>query len=192
MANLALELEVDLERHESPGLVWYRAHASTVRGLLSLVVVGLVWEIAGRTGRWPLILAPISDIWIKFLQLAGTGELQRHILVSLNEFFVGFALAAVLGILLGIIIASRLAPSTMAASSKSTGISWKKERIIHATNGKLKAVYTRTSPDFLLIKPNCCNIKNSGTTNATGGIIRGANTQKSRFCCSRLAKRARE
>src|SRR5437870_384269 len=106
MANLALELEVDLERHESPGLVWYRAHASTVRGLLSLVVVGLVWEIAGRTGRWPLILAPISDIWIKFLQLAGTGELQRHILVSLNEFFVGFALAAVLGILLGIIIAS--------------------------------------------------------------------------------------
>ena len=103
MANLALELEVDLERHESPGLVWYRAHASTVRGLLSLVVVGLVWEIAGRTGRWPLILAPISDIWIKFLQLAGTGELQRHILVSLNEFFVGFALAAVLGILLGII-----------------------------------------------------------------------------------------
>jgi len=106
MANIALELEVDLERHESPGLLWYRAHASTVRGLLSLVVVGLVWEIAGRSGRWPLVLAPISDIWIKFLQLAGTGELQRHILVSLNEFFVGFAVAAVLGILLGIVIAS--------------------------------------------------------------------------------------
>jgi ABC-type nitrate/sulfonate/bicarbonate transport system permease component len=106
MANIALGLELDLERRESPALLWYRAHAATVRGLLSLVVVGLIWEIAGRSGRWPLILAPISDIWIKFLQLAGTGELQRHVLVSLNEFFVGFALAAVLGILLGIVIAS--------------------------------------------------------------------------------------
>jgi ABC-type nitrate/sulfonate/bicarbonate transport system permease component len=106
MANIAIGLELDLERRESPALLWYRSHAATVRGLFSLLIVGLVWEIAGRSGRWPLILAPISDIWIKFLQLAGSGELQRHILVSLNEFFVGFAIAAVLGILLGILIAS--------------------------------------------------------------------------------------
>jgi NitT/TauT family transport system permease protein len=106
MANIAIGLELDLERRESLALRWYRAHISTVRGLLSLVIVGLVWEIAGRSGRWPLILAPISDIWVKFLQLAAVGELQRHVLVSLNEFFVGFAVAAVLGILLGIAIAS--------------------------------------------------------------------------------------
>src|SRR5713226_7680131 len=106
MANIALGLELDLERRESLALRWYRAHISTVRGLLSLVIVGLVWEIAGRSGRWPLILAPISEIWVKFLQLAATGELMRHVLVSLNEFFVGFAVAAVLGILLGIAIAS--------------------------------------------------------------------------------------
>jgi len=106
MADIALGLELDLERRESLVLRWYRAHVSTVRGLLSLVIVGLVWEIAGRSGRWPLILAPISEIWVKFLQLAATGELMRHVLVSLNEFFVGFAIAAVLGILLGIAIAS--------------------------------------------------------------------------------------
>jgi NitT/TauT family transport system permease protein len=106
MANVAIGLELDLERRESAALRWYRAHLSTVRGLFSLLVVGLVWEIAGRSGQWPLILAPISDIWSKFFQLAATGELQRHILVSLNEFFVGFAIAAVLGILLGIAIAS--------------------------------------------------------------------------------------
>src|SRR5712691_5661542 len=106
MANIAIGLELDLERRESLALRWYRAHVSTVRGLLSLVIVGLVWEIAGRSGRWPLILAPISEIWVKFLQLAATGELMRHVLVSLNEFFVGFAVAAVLGILLGIAIAS--------------------------------------------------------------------------------------
>src|SRR6266851_7384361 len=106
MADIALGLELDLERRESAVLRWYRAHISTVRGLLSLVIVGLIWEIAGRSGRWPLILVPISDIWASLLKLSVTGELQRHILVSLNEFFVGFAIAAVFGILLGITIAT--------------------------------------------------------------------------------------
>lgn len=108
MTDVALELELELERErrESAALRWYHEHASTVRGLLSLLVVGVVWEIAGRSGRWPLVLAPISDIWVKFLQLAISGELMRHVLVSLNEFIVGFAIAAVLGILLGIAIAS--------------------------------------------------------------------------------------
>ena len=104
--DVALELELDREHRESAALRWYRDHASTVRGLLSLLIVGLVWEVAGRSGRWPLVLAPISEIWVKFLQLAESGELQRHVLVSLNEFLVGFAIAAVLGVLLGIAIAT--------------------------------------------------------------------------------------
>jgi ABC-type nitrate/sulfonate/bicarbonate transport system permease component len=106
MANIAVGLELDLQRRDPWALRWYRAHISTIRGLLSLVIVGLVWEIAGRTGRWPLILAPVSDIWTRFLQLSASGELQRHVVVSLNEFFIGFAVAAVLGVLLGIVIAS--------------------------------------------------------------------------------------
>jgi NitT/TauT family transport system permease protein len=108
VANVALplELELDLQQREPWMLHWYRAHASTARGLVSLLFVGLVWEAVGRSGRWPLIIAPISDIWTKFLQLAATGELERHVLVSLNEFFVGFAIAAVIGIGLGIAIAS--------------------------------------------------------------------------------------
>jgi ABC-type nitrate/sulfonate/bicarbonate transport system permease component len=106
MANIALGLELDLHRRHPLVVRWYRAHWSTIRGLLSLVIVGLAWEIAGRSGRWPLILAPISDIWARFLQLAATGELTRHVLVSLNEFFVGFAVAAVFGVLLGVAIAS--------------------------------------------------------------------------------------
>src|ERR1700704_757558 len=106
MANATLELELNLAQRESIVLRWYRAHASTVRGLLSLVIVGLAWEIAGRSGRWPYLLAPLSDIWVKFVQLTVSGELTRHVLVSLNEFFVGFAIAAVVGIGLGIAIAS--------------------------------------------------------------------------------------
>src|SRR5579864_7968133 len=106
VADIALPLETEYGRSESLLTRWMRAHASTLRGLLSLIVVGSLWEIAGRTGRWPLILAPISDIWSKFLELAASGELTRHILVSLNEFFVGFAIAAVFGVFLGILIAS--------------------------------------------------------------------------------------
>ncbi len=106
MADIAFPLELDLQQRESIGTRWFRTHASTLRGLLSLVVVAALWEMAGRTGRWPLILAPISDIWLKFLQLAASGELVKHILVSLNEFIVGFAIAAVFGVVLGIVIAS--------------------------------------------------------------------------------------
>lgn len=106
MANVALRLGLGQPRREPWALRWYRAHAATLRGVLSLVFVGLVWEIAGRSGRWPLILAPVSDIWVKFLALAASGELQRNILVSLNEFFVGFAVAAVFGVALGIAMAS--------------------------------------------------------------------------------------
>src|SRR5207244_3475365 len=100
-----VRLELARPHGESVAARWYRAHASTIRGLVSLVVVGAVWEAAGRSGRWPLILAPLSEIWTKFLQLSMTGELQHHALVSLNEFVIGFGIAAALGIALGIAIA---------------------------------------------------------------------------------------
>src|SRR5918911_2433136 len=105
MAEVALELELGAERQPFY-LRWYRAHASTARGLLSLLIVALLWEAAGRSGRWPLILAPLSDILSKFVQLAASGELQRHVLVSLNEFVIGFAVAALFGVGLGIAIAT--------------------------------------------------------------------------------------
>jgi NitT/TauT family transport system permease protein len=101
-----LDLDLDLQPRESAATRWFRSHASTLRGLASLVVVAALWEVAGRSGRWPLILAPISDIWAKFLELAASGELVRHVMVSVNEFIVGFTVAAVVGILLGILIAS--------------------------------------------------------------------------------------
>jgi NitT/TauT family transport system permease protein len=106
VANVALELDLPRARREPFPLRWYREHTSTARGLLSLVVVGLLWEAAGRSGQWPLIMAPLSDIVAKFVKLAASGELQRHVLVSLNEFFVGFAFSAVVGVALGVAIAT--------------------------------------------------------------------------------------
>src|SRR5919198_5682087 len=106
MSDAALELELGQARSEPFPLRWYRENTGLARALLSFLVVGIVWELAGRSGNWPLILAPLSDIWAKFIRLATTGELQRHTLVSLHEFVVGFAVAAGFGVCLGIAIAS--------------------------------------------------------------------------------------
>src|SRR2546425_676259 len=90
VADVALGRELIYERRESLAARWYREHTALARGLLSLVVVATAWEVAARSGRWPLIFAPLTDIGGKLLRLASTGELQRHALVSLNEFLVGF------------------------------------------------------------------------------------------------------
>jgi len=71
--------QLDREQRESAAARWYREHASTVRGLLSLLVVGSVWEIARRSGQWPLVLAPISEIWVKFLHPASSGGLASRV-----------------------------------------------------------------------------------------------------------------
>jgi ABC-type nitrate/sulfonate/bicarbonate transport system permease component len=105
MADALLERQYGLPAEPLP-VRWYREHVAAARALLSFVIVGTAWEIVGRTGKWPLIIAPLSDIWAKFLKLAGTGDLQKHILVSLNEFIIGFAIAAGFGICLGVAIAA--------------------------------------------------------------------------------------
>lgn len=106
MADVALERRVGRARREPVILRWYHENVGAARGVLAFLVLGVLWEAAGRSGRWPLILAPLTDIIAKFARLAGTGELQKHALVSLNEFFVGFAIAAAVGICLGIAIAT--------------------------------------------------------------------------------------
>ena len=105
MADAVLDRQFGLAAEPWP-VRWYREHIATARGLLSLVIVGTAWEIVGRTGRWPLIIAPLSEIWTKFLKLGSTGDLQKHILVSLNEFIIGFAIAAGFGVCLGVAIAA--------------------------------------------------------------------------------------
>src|SRR5437588_1226726 len=106
MADVALQREQVRERGEPILVRWYHANTGTARALLSLLVVAAIWEAAARSGRWPLLLAPLSDIAARFLRLAGSGELQRHVLVSLDEFLVGFAVAAAFGICLGVALAS--------------------------------------------------------------------------------------
>jgi NitT/TauT family transport system permease protein len=84
-----------------------RIHNSTVRGVLSIIAAGVIWEIAGRTFLSnPLFFAPLSAVIAKMQQLWVAGTLQQDILVSAQEFIIGFVLASIAGIAIGVVMAS--------------------------------------------------------------------------------------
>ena len=106
MAEAALERDTAVERQKPSLLRWYRDNPAVTRAVLSFVIVGILWEALGRTGRWPLIMAPLSAIFASARRMLESGQLQKHIMISLNEFFWGFALAVAAGVVLGIAIAT--------------------------------------------------------------------------------------
>jgi len=75
---------------------------------IASVMTGLVlWEIAGRfLISNSLFLATPMQVIAAATELFRTGELQRHMLVSFQEFILGYALAAVTGIIVGLFIAT--------------------------------------------------------------------------------------
>ena len=84
-----------------------RVRASAVRGTLSVLAAGVLWEIAGRTFlNNPLFFAPLSAVLARMGSLSQTGDLQRDIITSFEEFLVGFVLATAAGIGIGVLMAS--------------------------------------------------------------------------------------
>jgi len=69
-----------------------------------LVGVALVaWEIAARSGRWSKLLFPsLGSILNEFALFFTRPEMVREVLTSLERALGGFALAALVGILLGV------------------------------------------------------------------------------------------
>jgi NitT/TauT family transport system permease protein len=91
------------------------AKASAWRGLwanggigIASVITGLaLWEIVSRVlVANPLFLAAPSQIFVAMLQLAESGRLGHDIGVSTVEFLLGYCIASLLGILLGLVMAS--------------------------------------------------------------------------------------
>ena len=103
--------DVAVQRAHAPAgepvpLRWYRDNAPLARAALSFLVVGILWEVAGQSKQWPLVLPPLSAIFSSFGALVASGQIWRHVYTSGMEFLWGFALAAVVGIVLGIAIAT--------------------------------------------------------------------------------------
>ena len=73
-----------------------------VRGLVSIVVVLVVWEILARRFLENDLLMPApSGVARAFWKLAVSGELNRHFAATLLEFGYGFSAACLIGIPLG-------------------------------------------------------------------------------------------
>jgi sulfonate transport system permease protein len=99
-------------------------------GLLLPLVLALGWEFAVRaglsTGR---LVPPPSVIYATFRELAVSGELQRHVLVTAGRVAAGFGIGVVTGTLIGAIagysaLTRRLIDPTMQALRAIPSIAW--------------------------------------------------------------------
>src|ERR1700722_11174730 len=76
-------------------------------GLISILAGLALWEFLSRVVvANALFLAAPSQIFAAIYNLAVTGELWPHVTISASEFAIGFAIASMLGILLGLVMAS--------------------------------------------------------------------------------------
>jgi NitT/TauT family transport system permease protein len=79
---------------------------SYVRASIVLVVALIVYEIVARSGTFPKALMPtIPSVLATFWDMAIDGTMLRHTLYTLYRVLFGFALAMVVGIPLGIMMA---------------------------------------------------------------------------------------
>jgi NitT/TauT family transport system permease protein len=108
LANHDLGLPADAAPAEQGGGLWaaLREHPEwiTVPALFILVVGG--WELAFRIFAVPLYIAPApSNIWLSLVDGIGRGLFISNALYTLTEALLGFACAAVCGVVLGSLIA---------------------------------------------------------------------------------------
>ena len=76
-------------------------------GLLSVACGLALWEVISRfVVANPLFLASPSQIFAAILSLAASGELWHHVGVSGLEFIIGYVIASLIGIALGLAMAS--------------------------------------------------------------------------------------
>jgi NitT/TauT family transport system permease protein len=72
---------------------------------LPFVVVGALWEIAAHAGLFPTVLFPsLEQVAITLARLTASGILAHHALETLVRLLGGFALAAVLGVAIGLLM----------------------------------------------------------------------------------------
>lgn len=82
-----------------------RSRGVNFSGLAALLALLLLWEISSR--RSSIIhyyFPPVSQIFASFFNLIVSGELLRHLLVSLSRFIRGYLIAATFAVTFGIIL----------------------------------------------------------------------------------------
>jgi NitT/TauT family transport system permease protein len=84
-----------------------RIPSGFLQGLASFAVAAVLWEITAHfIVKSPIFFVPLEQIVLKAIKLWQSGELKTDIAVSGIEFASGFGLATVVGILIGVGLAS--------------------------------------------------------------------------------------
>jgi NitT/TauT family transport system permease protein len=88
----------------SPLVVRPRRRGHATLGVTSVLAGLLLWEVAGAR-NWVnrIILSPPHEVAIAGLELARSGELARHVGISLRELGVGLVLAVAAGVPVGVL-----------------------------------------------------------------------------------------
>jgi len=90
--------------------LWHALGMNRLRGTLSILGGLALWELAGRyLVNNSLFLATPIQVIGAIIRLAATGELERHIEISGLEFILGYGIASIAGIALGVAMASSAA-----------------------------------------------------------------------------------
>jgi ABC-type nitrate/sulfonate/bicarbonate transport system permease component len=85
----------------------WRLKPSTWRGALSILLAAALWEVIARVVvNNPLFFSPLSAVLSRGVALWASGELQKDVITSFQEFAVGFLIASALGIVMGMVMAS--------------------------------------------------------------------------------------
>lgn len=101
--------EVPLPAHqaiEQQRRLKLRRHVSDrALGVFGIVAFLVLWELLPRSGIVSdAYLSPPSQVWTAIVKLAGTGELTKHVLASVQRSLSGLVLAIVLGVALGLLM----------------------------------------------------------------------------------------
>ena len=76
-----------------------------IRGALTFLWLGVGWELVARyVVRDERMLAPLSEVIRALVTLFASGEIWKHLSVSGYEFALGFLLASVFGIVVGLLM----------------------------------------------------------------------------------------
>jgi NitT/TauT family transport system permease protein len=88
-----------------PRQSWYRRHEAVVLGTVAVLVFLAAWQLAANARIWSRLFLPgPADVIEAFGDLARGGELAIDIATSAQEFVIGYLLAAVAGIPLGMLL----------------------------------------------------------------------------------------
>jgi ABC-type nitrate/sulfonate/bicarbonate transport system permease component len=103
MAFVRRDRVVATNAHSSPRAQFFRDHERPIVGFGTLFAMLLIWELVARSSLVdPLFIASPILVARAGIALFQDGEIWTHIQVSGSEFLIGYALAALIGIPLGL------------------------------------------------------------------------------------------